>query len=452
MNPGVPKVRWLRLIAATVLVTILVPMGIEHFRIRAQFQDAAGTLPDRVEEAKRAGIPLEWDQLDANVPPEQNAASLYVRASAKYAKLPDRIDQDLFPPQGDAAAAKRRDALAECADVLAVLKAASQKPRCFFEHDWSHIWSKGPAWPSELGALARLVGAQAEWEARGGRLESAIGWLQVGATMSRHMGEEPTMSGWMTQNRMETIVTASMQRIVRPDRVTRNLLDPLAQVVRTMDASPELALRGEFLARYRIYDELDALFEEMPRGDAWEEFADAYSWNQNPYTFNRRAFRPTLQDQNLVQRAYQARVLGRWIPFLEAVQNANGDVERIGTAIDTLGEAIALGDHRMDRAEDQLGGLSYQLAIALKQTETRHRMARQMLEVLAFRVRMGRLPDTLAEAGKPLIDPYDGKPLRYKPERSAFSLYSVGQNAADDGGVPGNGYGGDIVFSIPKAP
>lgn len=63
------------------------------------------------------------------------------------------------------------------------------------------------------------------------------------------------------------------------------------------------------------------------------------------------------------------------------------------------------------------------------------------LEVERYRLAEGRLPETL-EALVPKfieavpIDPFDGKPLRYKRLEKGYTIYSIGEDGEDNGGVP----------------
>jgi hypothetical protein len=60
-------------------------------------------------------------------------------------------------------------------------------------------------------------------------------------------------------------------------------------------------------------------------------------------------------------------------------------------------------------------------------------------------------PDYL---GAPLLDPFDGQPLRFRKQAAGYVIYSIGSDLKDDGGKPMNGKGGDIVFTVvtPPAP
>jgi hypothetical protein len=62
-----------------------------------------------------------------------------------------------------------------------------------------------------------------------------------------------------------------------------------------------------------------------------------------------------------------------------------------------------------------------------------------------YRLKHGELPQKMADLGEFLpsipLDPYDGQPLRLKVEDGELVLYSVGKNAADDGGSDLEGRG-----------
>ncbi len=66
-------------------------------------------------------------------------------------------------------------------------------------------------------------------------------------------------------------------------------------------------------------------------------------------------------------------------------------------------------------------------------------------------------PDSLTELTPNYLrsvpaDPFDGKPLRYRKTGEGYVLYSLGQNLKDDGGKPGTGFKGNIVFTVINLP
>jgi hypothetical protein len=82
---------------------------------------------------------------------------------------------------------------------------------------------------------------------------------------------------------------------------------------------------------------------------------------------------------------------------------------------------------------------------------TRVRAARVGMAVERYRLAHGTLPETLADlvpdylAETPL-DPYDGKPLRYKKLEKGYVVYSIGPNDTDDGGDESS----DVTFIVAR--
>jgi len=77
-------------------------------------------------------------------------------------------------------------------------------------------------------------------------------------------------------------------------------------------------------------------------------------------------------------------------------------------------------------------------AIALEQYRTAHE---------------GRYPVTLSEMTPeimtaPLLDPFDGEPLRYRQKGAGYVLSSIGPDAKDDSGERKDGNAGDIIFAV----
>jgi hypothetical protein len=73
--------------------------------------------------------------------------------------------------------------------------------------------------------------------------------------------------------------------------------------------------------------------------------------------------------------------------------------------------------------------------------EISHDEALTALAVERFRLAEGRLPESLEELVPKYIeavpiDPFDGKPLRYKRLEKGYTIYSIGEDGEDNGGVP----------------
>jgi hypothetical protein len=125
--------------------------------------------------------------------------------------------------------------------------------------------------------------------------------------------------------------------------------------------------------------------------------------------------------------------------------------------------AVAYKEGSPELAGERMGRmLVAKLLPALKDAaviEERTRMRADLVQLgcalAAYHAERGAYPETL-EALQPAYctevsaDRFTGKPLRYRRQDRGYLLYSVGENAADDGGRPSNAHppGDDIVLQI----
>jgi hypothetical protein len=89
-----------------------------------------------------------------------------------------------------------------------------------------------------------------------------------------------------------------------------------------------------------------------------------------------------------------------------------------------------------------------------RESEAHLRIARAAAAVARARLERGAFPESLAEAlKKSLVDPFDGKALRYSRAKGGRTakIWSIGRNAVDDGGVGPSANRreeGDIVIEV----
>jgi hypothetical protein len=93
--------------------------------------------------------------------------------------------------------------------------------------------------------------------------------------------------------------------------------------------------------------------------------------------------------------------------------------------------------------------------------DARIRDAQTAIAVERYRLAHGRLPNQLSELSPTFLpavpaDPFDGKPLRYKPLAKGYVVYSVGEDREDNGGTEKNSKGlsyvpgTDITFVVER--
>jgi hypothetical protein len=105
------------------------------------------------------------------------------------------------------------------------------------------------------------------------------------------------------------------------------------------------------------------------------------------------------------------------------------------TEFSNFPESLLIDKYRLPTGADRF--------VFLAAAETRRRILLAAIAVERARLRLGRLPETFAEAGDILPDYITGEPLRYRPESDGtYLIYSVGFDFGDESGTPG----GDLVW------
>lgn len=157
-------------------------------------------------------------------------------------------------------------------------------------------------------------------------------------------------------------------------------------------------------------------------------------------------------------------------------ENARAMLRLFEQAIDSYSDSwpeVLARQQELTAEANRLKGLSEalpsmeQAAIAGARATARQRCLAAAIAVERYRLQNNQWPQSLSEVKglfapgpgattENLIDPFDGKPLRYKVEEKRFVIYSVGINQADDGGdvfdhaQPAPQQGLDIGVSIKR--
>ncbi len=149
--------------------------------------------------------------------------------------------------------------------------------------------------------------------------------------------------------------------------------------------------------------------------------------------------------------------LGRLIgPTRVPVEQRTESMSRLVQEFEVECEEAAGGDPDLVETYKLFAGLEFQ-RVVLEELKiiARLRAARTALAIEGFREAQKRLPESLAELVPKCIeavplDPFDGKPLRFKKLEKGYVVYSIGQDGADQGGADRGDEGTDDEnFDVP---
>jgi hypothetical protein len=381
-------------------------------------------LSAKVAAARKAGFPFEGKSLEMKppFPNAKNAAPYYEQAISQYRGLSSRqaAETALGKPI-EALDEKDRAVLgafvADMGPALDYMWQGSQADYCYFPKDWD----KGAAvlFPeySSLKQIARTLAVRAQAAVGKGDLPSALEDFATVRTLARHLAEQPTLIALLVSIAVDAIRARSLE-----------VLFPLA-------------LKRESDSMW-IRECIEAMPEKFDLTGAIKTEAFFMYWLTRDGVDLRRemgfktddGFRPEvdlLQRSAFVRRAVRITVLDLYTPVIRDYKPS--DDERIVLdALDQRALEIQEGNRMAWPTLSTFLPVFRGLAESLDRARFRRRSLLAALDVLDHRRKTGAWPSELP-AG--YIDPYDGKPLRYKIDGDGFRIWSVGANKTDEGGL-----------------
>jgi hypothetical protein len=379
------------------------------------------------------------------VPPSENGAIVLGKA---FASLSDRSDPSrsshdkstVHSPQDDSPADPQtpnvEDYLNGNDDALALLHAASNIPRSRFPIDLSRLSiSPYPHW-GNLIRSAHLLETEAVNNVEHASPQLATVSVESLFAVSQSLAKEPLVRSYLARMDCQGIAVGSLQNLLSKTRLSDADLDALRVTLERADDQRGLArafigqrcigIHGFNLMREAF--DLTALpaARRYPLSQRILVSFDVF-FSSPAYLYDLCGF---LQWDKL----QYLRLMDRYI---ETAQTAFP--QRIATAqalhrsLDQQGPL-----HAFSRA--WLRGMNGPRVILKDANITAQiRAARVAIAVEQFRLAHDQLPLSLAELGSSgtgelPADPFDGRPLRYKRLPRGYAVYSVGEDATDDGG------------------
>lgn len=426
--------RWLKRTALAVgtyliLQTLWLVAQREWRRAEGEREFAAATA-----ETAQTDPDWQWDALNAKrtiPPPESNGAALVPRVRALLpAEWVRPVNPKVWEPDVPAADANQAfpvQAIAAVRREFADAHDAVVLARSFRDFSaGNRLLQLAPnPWDTKLQDTqdTRTVSRLLHWDAvlavEEGDRERAADDLHAMLNVSRSIGDEPFLISQLV--RIATRITAarSLEWVIGQTELTESRLAAL-QAAWAADADEPLFLYGARGERAVI----DVMLRNMIDGTIWPEaVTDGSAGSFEKYSL--WLFRAKLWKD----RVYLHRYLSR------AVEIARLPIHEQPHAVKDLpelpGSDLKIAQLLVPAVEKVAS--SYLRSVA---------EARCVVVALAcerFRLARGRWPNDLAELPKELLaavplDPFDGKPLRYRTLPDGVVIYSVGKNGADDGG------------------
>jgi len=422
-----------------VVVILAIVYTVALMRAKAQLREAYAAL-------EQDGRPLSIDDvLPPAVPDQQNAAVLYEKAAAMLQAEPSEEEDNLLEElqrlaralfeettnpdrlarqQQDVARLKQRMTQDVVTTALDLVEQGTQRPACRFEHDQEIGLLDDKPVSNRMRTLVVALGARARLEAEAGDLQKAWDTIQTQLRFGHTLRHDPiALDPWIrfAATGHACRVIKHVCEIAPPDeqdyQAIEQLLataDDVEQFVRCLDA--ERLSRGEGIFSLPADELYEALREyQTSFGGGGPEFFDRL-------VFRKITFAPTF----IADHAAYLQVMRKSVQMLEGpfVSRDAPQFQEIGTLTRRYGLTGRLAPYS--------SGMKYIHSRATADL----RMVRAGLALLRFKRLHDAFPPALdALELEDLIDPFDGKPLRYRPQAQGFVVYSVDEDQKDNGGT-----------------
>lgn len=443
--------------------------GLRPSRQRPEVPGAAAWPRGKLALALAASVALYMMTIwNLDVAVRQRVATLKVEAGAVAAsaapvRIPDRDNaaviyqqaHELMPPdeswdetwtewandgssEFDPEDAKLREFLEAQTPTMRLLRQASEKPGCCFDHAWADpgIDVLLPGLVS-IRAGSRLLALDARSRAAAGDFRTALADTNAMFAMAEHAGSEPALLGVMVAAGMDHMACMTLEAVLTSGEASANEL-ALLDVADTVSYQRLFARalwmeEAVVIATYCDYGATFRYTEMLNRPRLWWEgkfLAPLYRVFM--FDDDLASYREILKKcRGLAGQPYY-QVSQRWQSFQGRL-----DGRTRGLLTNLMVPAI------------------YRAAERAAEADARRRLAQLAVAVSRHRAAENQFPDTLADLVPEFLpavplDPFDGSPLRVKRTDQELVLYSVGPDGADDDGAPFDGQKrtGDLTFRL----
>jgi len=373
----------------------------------------------RVQALRAAGYPTTFAELaEYRKLPEgaENAAEVYTRAFAAFvapveeanvpllgkAKLPDR-----GTPLSEPMAKAISTCLASNQQCLALLHEAAGIEHCHYDWDYRQFMSQAQDWRH----CAQLLKLAAIYHAHRGGTDAALACMNDGLQLSDSLGREPALISHLV--RIAGIGVAlsgleySLSLTAFTDQQLREIGEALARTGGTLDLTEVLVTERCFMIEAcrdpsRLGPSGQSIPVRMFPGMRGTWLADTLDYMEDCIEAAK------LPPMERLKRFRQIRDEIQQLSFLHVM------IKMTGPAMTRVAELDLRARAHLD-------------------------LARTALAIERYRLATGKVPEQLEELVPQYleqvpVDPFDGRPIRYRRTDPGYLLYSVDTDGQDHGG------------------
>ena len=458
----------------------------------------AGSPDPRIEQeielCRKLGILTSRSETQPSMPPDdQNAAMVYAgwKALIKEQGIPASADYNLPKlldfHQANSAVVSEIEMINANGDVLALIHHAAKMPNRVFKKDWSLGVNLTYPELTDVRQMIRWLQGESGVLARRGKPIEAVNALSTGYLLEKQVLQTHTTLNYLTAYSIDHTVTNGLLHVAQQFRNSPELLDAISSAIST---EPPALTAGDYMAT-KMLDLVETadmmrLPEKEQRKMLGVPAGSTGTMSVIGVIQDLAGPSPTTSGQDLkVSEAVKAGAnMGQWklkrIPITLPVILAQPPRYNVGLydqwvndnevlAIHTIRPILGVRDQPLDTmidaTYDACGALVPKLRQSVDTGELRpsstslaclyvnlifEELSRQRVTtenayrsvtnaavaVFLHRAKHSQYPESLVQTGtKSLVDPFSGRPLRYRRSALGFAVYSVGQSGKYNGGT-----------------
>lgn len=398
--------------------------------VMAMFQlRGKGLVARKISELKAQGIPTSFAELEATYKlPEgtPNAADIYLKAFAAYRPLADVVkrnilpvmgnltdpnDNEPYPPEQIAAAA---EFVEQNQEMFALLHEAGKVEDCNYPMDYSAVFILKNDILSDIKPAAQSLSIAGLYYSYTNQPQKAYDAAMDNLCLGQSLSNNPSLVGHLIKMALLALDVSNIQEIVNRTSLDETQLLQLQETLQRISESTTLgpALHGEIC----FYLEYNYIVRNRPSGSlSVDERARQYA----------EALLP--KNTTMVLDAYQQMIEIDKLPIQEQLPRVREIVKKATDA-----SIFIFMPKIMLSSMDKL----YPIHLRVRANIDCAIMA---LAIERYRLKEGKLPETVemlvpGYLPQVYVDPFDGKPLRYKQTEPGYMIYTIGEDGVDDGG------------------
>jgi hypothetical protein len=308
---------------------------------------------------------------------------------------------------------------------------------------------------------ANMLASRATLRAKAGDFADFLADITAIRQMARHLSQEPFLIEQFVGLAMENLADRAIGAVAGSGILTVAQCDELSRSFDSLNIMPDITEAIDVTERWRVLDSIIAF--ATGRGLTLFQLGDKEA-------IPLRELDPSSVDWDTVLREANATCdkmkVALESPAIEGMQEFDAALQRqfkqINRSHTTVfmkedGEDSAAYTKRVSLALQSMFLGSFSRAHEIRLTMTMNEeMTRALIAAAKYHAEKGTWPDNLAALGLPKIpiDLYSvggADPVKYLKDDAGITIYSIGRNHIDDGGVQNNAtHADDIVIGVDR--